>query len=1640
MTTNLSLAALLSAFVLTAPPARADENKVPDVWHPLPVRVTDGLLSNRLDLWRSGRLWHMLEAEDDYLLSGFENHPGRHPWQGEHVGKWLHAATLAYEQSRDPKLLDGLQKTVSRLLAAQEPNGYLGTYGRDHRFTAMPENVRLSDIADDIEPRKKPKNPKRGNRKPSGGWDTWTLRYNIYGLLTYERYHPDPRIVEACRKMADLLITVYGEGKHDLTNYGTRKGISATTLLESIVMLYERTRDEKYLEFAEHIVAMSENNPGLRLMGVALEKGTLTKPGEGKAYQMMANLLGYLRLHACTGRPQYLEAVENAWQSIRSLHTYSTGGPWSRKLEYNGNKECFALLRDFSPELAQVETCSTTTWIQLNLHLFELTGQAKYAAEAERTVFNALLAAQNHEGIDWCYFTKANSPKRPFESRISCCASSGPRALEMFAHNLVGIADEAVSLASLAPCRVALPEDFGNAAIEIAGNYPVSPSAVIRFKKANATPFPIEFRDPAGGRLASVKVNGKPAKAEKNDRGFYRIDRPWKTGDEIAVEFEYQLLSHIVRPSDDQHLVAFTYGPWALAGKRGAASPAREPLIGKPVTAGPATEWLEALPVRDGELPTFRIKGTKLVLQPYHSTGSLTAGPQTYFKLLPSKNASSDARRPNIILFLVDDLGWSDLGCYGSTFHDTPNIDALAGEGVRFTDAYATCHVCSPSRASILTGKYPARLKLTDWLPGRKDHSFQRLKNAPIHQALPLDETTLAEALKPHGYRTGHFGKWHLGEAPAGPLAQGFDIQVPQNWFKGWPKAGYHAPFKFDGFAEKNGDYLTDRLTDEALKFIDRNRNDPFFLYLPHFAVHDPIQGRGDLVKKYEQRCAKLPPEEKPFILEGNPDSKDPLSRERLDRLISEKEYTDHRVLPQRTVKIKQRQDNPQFAAMVESVDESLGRVVAKLKALDLEDDTIIIFTSDNGGMSAANFGRPDRVVAPEKLDTAYSTSNLPLRGAKGWLYEGGIRVPLIIKWPGKGKAGSTCREPVIGTDYYPTVLDMLGLPASPGQHPDGRSLAPLFDGKTTLERDAIYWHFPHYSNHGMQSPGGAIRTGRYKLLEYFENGTVHLFDLETDPGELRDLAKSRPEIAARLLAKLRKWRKDVGAEMMTTTAGTSRPAQRPNILFCISDDQSYEHTGANGDPVVQTPAFDRIARSGIRFVNAFCDAPTCGPSRSAILTGQSIWRLEQAGNIHSTLPAKFDTYTALLEQAGYATGFTGKGWGPGRLEPGGRSVNPAGPEHNAMKLKSRTLAVSDKDYAGNFEAFLTKLPKQQPFCFWLGTHEPHRGYKKGSGAAAGRDPGKVIVPPSLPDNDEVRNDILDYYLEIEHYDTMVARALASLEQRGLLENTIVVMTSDHGMPFPRAKASLYDAGTRVPLAISWPSGIQAPGRTVGSFVNLSDLAPTFLEAAGLKPPMLMTARSMLDILANRETGDRTAAFIAMERHDGCRAGGKGYPCRAIRTRDYLYIHNFEPTRWPSGSPDASDCARAIPYGEIDSSPTKDFMIENRDRPDVKKLAELAFGTRPADELYAIKKDPGQLENLADRPKYESVLKKMKSQLMGKLEATGDPRVIGGPVIWDHLPYYGARKNKNWAVESISRKAPGASPEPEQKSRRRLSE
>lgn len=442
----------------------------------------------------------------------------------------------------------------------------------------------------------------------------------------------------------------------------------------------------------------------------------------------------------------------------------------------------------------------------------------------------------------------------------------------------------------------------------------------------------------------------------------------------------------------------------------------------------------------------------------------------------------------------------------------------------------------------------------------------------------------------------------------------------------------------------------------------------------------------------------------------------------------------------------------------------------------------------------------------------------------------------------------------------------------------------------------------------------------------------------------------------------------------------------RPNILFAISDDQSWLHTGLSADRVVRTPVFDRVANEGILFTHAFCSAPSCTPSRGAILTGQAFWRLEHGANLWSTLPKKFEVYPDLLEAAGYHVGFTRKGWGPGRVEPGGRKRNPAG---RAYK---------------NFAQFIKSMPEGKPFCFWFGSTDPHRPYVEGSGLRSGKRLEDVSVPPFLPNVPEVRSDILDYYFEIERFDREVGDMMNMLEILGRLDDTIVVITSDNGMPFPRAKANLYDWGTRLPLAVRWPARVKR-GKVIHDFVSFADFAPTFLEAAGLSPRPAVTGRSFLDLLISDKAGQvemkRDRVFTGRERHAFCRKGGLGYPCRAIRTHRFLYIRNFHPERWPAGDPEL--------YGDIDGSPSKSFVMANRDASNVSHLFELAFGKRPAEELYDLQNDPNQMTNVARLPEYAEAKKKLTADLDKWMKETGDPRAFGKGSEWDRQPYYGKK-------------------------------
>lgn len=454
--------------------------------------------------------------------------------------------------------------------------------------------------------------------------------------------------------------------------------------------------------------------------------------------------------------------------------------------------------------------------------------------------------------------------------------------------------------------------------------------------------------------------------------------------------------------------------------------------------------------------------------------------------------------QPNFVFILIDDLGWKDLGCYGSGFYETPNLDGLAKEGVHFTDAYASCPVCSPTRASILSGKYPANVGITDWIDwsGRVHPCKGKLIDAPYIDHLPLEEKSLASILRDNGYNTWHVGKWHLGKEPYYPEKHGFDVNIG-GCYLGLPRHGYFSPYHIPTLENgPQGEYLTDRLTDEAIGLIEKNDGRPFFLNLWYYSVHIPIQAKKEHIERFEAKVKAMGLDQVKTFEEG---------------CFFPCEHKRDRRIRRRLV-----QSDPVYAAMVYSLDENIGRLLKAIDKAGQTDNTVVFFTSDNGGLATAE-GSP--------------TCNAPLSEGKGWMYEGGTREPLIVKWPGVIEAGSVCSIPVTSTDFYPTMLEMAGLNLMPEQHADGVSLVPLLKGADSLDREAIFWHYPHYGNQG-GTPGSSVRCGDYKLIEFFEDGRVELYHLREDISEERNLAEAEPRLAEELRGMLARWRAEVEAEI----------------------------------------------------------------------------------------------------------------------------------------------------------------------------------------------------------------------------------------------------------------------------------------------------------------------------------------------------------------------------------------------------------------------------------------------------------------------------------------------------------------------------
>ena len=631
---KLFLLILIIGIQITYAQIESDKKIIPNKWKALKTSSELGVHGERINLFRQNRLKFMLSG--DFLINGFEHRPGSHSWQGEHIGKWLHSSILSIQNQtildkstdwRDEKLKknkEDIDKLVDRLLSTQLENGYMGTYAEKNRFMKILESGSM------------------------GGWDVWTHRYNLYGLLTYEKYYANKKVIDACRKMGDLLIEVFGEGKADITKYGTRQGISSMTILESIVMLYERTLDKKYLDFAEYLVKVSEQNNKLRLMGNMLENGSVVNSGDGKAYQLMANLLGYLSLYRFTGKEKYLTTVLNAWEQIKDKHILVSGGPWSRHTDYNGNKECFAHKDAFHPEKIFVEGCSDATWVQLNIHLHEFTGDSKYFNEAEQTMVNEVYRHQDIDGYKFAYYTIPNENKTQHNPFYHCCASSEPRGMEMYSNNLAGAINGVLSINTLFPARIKLSNEFGGGNLEISGNFPYANKTTFNLNVDFKKKFKVEFRMPANTSLNSVLVNNKQVKFFRNQRGKYEINGSWKKGDMIDINYQFNLKVHEEIGEEGKRWVAFTYGPLALAEKLnskndfsidrdqfnrtvGSKLVRPEPFIN--INTKNKNVLLDKIIPIEGSQLRFKIAESDIELMPYYKTASNYSGPRTYFYL-----------------------------------------------------------------------------------------------------------------------------------------------------------------------------------------------------------------------------------------------------------------------------------------------------------------------------------------------------------------------------------------------------------------------------------------------------------------------------------------------------------------------------------------------------------------------------------------------------------------------------------------------------------------------------------------------------------------------------------------------------------------------------------------------------------------------------------------------------------------------------------------------------------------------------------------------------------------------------------------------------------------------------------------------
>lgn len=1002
--------------------------------------------------------------------------------------------------------------------------------------------------------------------------------------------------------------------------------------------------------------------------------------------------------------------------------------------------------------------------------------------------------------------------------------------------------------------------------------------------------------------------------------------------------------------------------------------------------------------------------------------------------------APAEEDRPNVLFIAIDDLR-PELGCYGVEGIHSPNIDRLAGEGVRFDAAHCQLAVCNPSRVSLLTGLRPDSTRV--WtLDTRFRHTIP-------------DAVTLPQFFKEQGYSTVGFGKiFH------NPWPDNVSWSEPHAWPRGsqlWSKRAREDLAAFKEELRKKGTPQSkiDRLRAAATEIVDLDddrhidggiavqaieamrrlakEERPFFVGAGFIRPHLPFVVPRKYWDLYERD--EIPLAESPSLPRGAPGYA-------MNTMYELRDYHDYLDTPDprsgSLSEAQQRELKHGYWASVSFIDALVGRLLDELERLELTENTIVVLWSDHGW----------------KLGEMNSW-------CKQTNYEIDTRVPLIIRYP-RARGNSGVSESLVElVDVFPTLCDLAGL-AVPKKL-EGTSLRPVLDDPGARVKDAAVSQFFRRTGKG-ELMGYALRTDRWRYVEWIHCKTGEtvgreLYDHDVDAGETENVAgrEGNEEILARLGEALRvangglrpgvperkvssrprpsilirnessveltvSWLPGDGRKPRQvgviqpggslpqgTTKGhrfritgdginrvitvtkeketitLEKPAlkrgrESPNLVVIVGDDWSWPHASILGDTTVKTPTFDRIAREGVLFENAFTPAPSCTPSRHAILSGQYHWRLGEGVNLGGSLPREVEVYPELLSNVGYHTGFSRKGTSPSQHRF--RGSDPLGERFD------------------DFDTFLDKREPGVPFSYWYGAGEPHRPYDWGASRKRGMDLKGIDVPGFLPDNQTTRTDLGDYYLRVEKLDRLSGEILDRLEQDGELENTIVVMTSDNGMPFPRAKATLYDSGTRVPLAIRWGKKIPG-GSRVTDFVSLTDLAPTILEALGFPIPSGMTGRSLLPGLLSGKSGrieeERDHVLTGMERHV------YPNPSRAIRTGDHLYIRNFVPELWPTGKPSGEEPIfdfKKTPWPtqpgafshNIDPGPTKQ-MMRTGDFPENRQ----AFEGRQAEELYDLKEDPEQLTNLletADRnlpAELKTIRKELSDRLTRGLRQSGDP-------------------------------------------------